>query len=130
METKLCPSCRCEQPVGNFYRNRNICKLCDKRKSRERYQANREELSQVIRARRFGMTVDQLAAFLAPGCSICGSHEDVVVDHDHGCCDRDGSCGECLRGPLCRNHNRGLAYFEQSPGHLEEAMNYLRKWTR
>jgi hypothetical protein len=128
MEMKLCPSCRCEQSVDDFYRNRNICKGCDKRKARDRYQADKGRLSQEIRARRFSMTVQQLEEFLAPGCAICGTQEDLVVDHDHSCCSRKGySCGECLRSPLCRNHNRGLAYFEGNLEHLRAALRYLEE---
>jgi hypothetical protein len=128
MDTKFCRSCEMEHPVSEFYRNRNICKGADRARSRDRYQADKGRLSQEIRARRFSMTVRQLEEFLAPGCAICGTHEDLVVDHDHSCCPRKGySCGDCLRSPLCRNHNRGLAYFEGNLDYLRAALRYLEK---
>lgn len=38
-------------------------------------------------------------------CGICGSLEDLTVDHDHRCHPGSTPCLECVRGFLCRTCN-------------------------
>ena len=52
-----------------------------------------------------------------PYCQICGTKEDLHVDHDHST--------NKVRGYLCRNHNVALGLFEDNPLHLELAIKYL-----
>src|SRR5580704_3626608 len=40
-----------------------------------------------------------------PQCAACGSEADLKVDHDHGCCPAQRSCGKCVRGYLCHECN-------------------------
>lgn len=51
-------------------------------------------------------------------CVICGSNENLTVDHDH-------STG-MVRGALCNNCNLGLGHFKDDPELLELAALYLR----
>ena len=37
------------------------------------------------------------------------------VDHNHDCCPRTPTCGQCTRGVLCTRHNVGLEVFLDSP---------------
>lgn len=68
-------------------------------------------------------------------CGICGVEPvggAVHVDHDHGCCDFTASrtkptCGNCVRGILCRRCNMGLGLFRDNPEFLEAAAAYLRR---
>lgn len=71
-------------------------------------------------------------------CGICGNKETAVhgrtgkpvslsVDHDHGCCSLEKSCGKCIRGLLCRDCNVGIAKFHDDPERLSKAIAYLGK---
>lgn len=46
------------------------------------------------------------------------------VDHDHKCCPGVKSCGECVRGLLCRNCNRALGLLHDD-AHL---LRVLAEW--
>jgi hypothetical protein len=50
-------------------------------------------------------------------CTVCGSEEKLVVDHDH----RTNK----IRGLLCNHCNRGLGHFKDDPDLLEYARIYL-----
>jgi len=47
-------------------------------------------------------------------CAICktdapgGRWNRFYIDHDHACCQSNGSCGKCIRGLLCRRCNWSL----------------------
>ena len=50
-------------------------------------------------------------------CVICGSEEELVVDHCHKT--------NKIRGMLCNHCNRGLGHFRDDPELLEFARIYL-----
>ena len=50
-------------------------------------------------------------------CTICGSKDQLVVDHDHK--------NHKVRGMLCNHCNRGLGHFRDDPELLEFARIYL-----
>ena len=69
-------------------------------------------------------------------CAICGvpglpmatmaqRNNVLVVDHDHGCCEGNRSCGRCIRGLLCTRCNVGLGAFRDDPAFLHAARSYL-----
>lgn len=51
---------------------------------------------------------------------------DLVIDHDHDCCP-GRSCGECVRGVLCRTHNVWLGMVADDPAFMDRAARYLRR---
>lgn len=65
-------------------------------------------------------------------CAICkqpnATGKALSVDHDHSCCPGVRSCGECVRALLCFRCNTGLGHFRDDEKHLEEALNYIRKY--
>lgn len=68
--------------------------------------------------RHYGLTSKE-ADMLKEGavCAICGTTEDLCVDHDH----KTGR----VRGVLCRWHNSGLGHFKDNPDNLRKAAEYL-----
>lgn len=63
-------------------------------------------------------------------CKICDESFSITpfIDHDRSCCNKPGSCGQCIRGLLCRNCNSGLGLFQDNTKILQKAINYLRAW--
>jgi hypothetical protein len=62
---------------------------------------------------------DELVDLLkTESCTICGSKEKLVVDHDHK--------RNFVRGMLCNHCNRGLGHFRDDPMLLEFAKTYLQ----
>lgn len=77
--------------------------------------------------RTYGISPEQLAEMLNRPCEICGSVEDLSIDHDHDCCPTGSSCGSCVRGTLCQKCNRGLGQFNDDQTLLTNAVEYLRR---
>lgn len=85
-------------------------------------------------ARRHGITeaeYDALSVAQGGGCAICEkpcSRGSLSIDHDHNCCPTgDRSCGECIRGLLCRNCNIALGNMRDDPNLLRRAAGYLEQ---
>lgn len=84
--------------------------------------------------KRYGVTLDTYDAMLAAqggGCAICGADRSfdgssLAVDHDHACCPGEVTCGDCVRGLLCRSCNQGLGNFRDRADYLIRAANYLQ----
>lgn len=78
-------------------------------------------------AKKYHLSPDRLSELEAmQECNICGTERDkgFSIDHDHACCDRQGSCGECVRGVLCMACNIALERAERD-GWLAAAGKYL-----
>ena len=94
--------------------------------NRAYYAANRERRRAQKRAWqatvKYGMSAflrEHLVGLQDSSCAICRSPFDrmatkhIHTDHDHSCCPgRDGSCGKCVRGILCRSCNLILGHYE------------------
>lgn len=69
--------------------------------------------------RRYGLTTEQITEMKKAGCELCGTQENLHIDHNHNTNE--------IRGVLCTNCNRGLGHFKDSPELLEKAKEYLEK---
>ena len=75
--------------------------------------------------RQYKIDPDRYREMLTDGCRICGAFEDLHVDHDHSCCPGQTTCGKCVRGILCKDHNLGIGRFHDNPEELLAAVEYL-----
>lgn len=65
-------------------------------------------------------------------CAICGDdapkNRALHVDHNHSCCPKTPTCGECTRGLLCSKCNTALTALERSSDWVSRAMSYLQEF--
>jgi hypothetical protein len=120
-----CSKCNRTLTADKFYKSDvHWCKDC-----RTAYYAERREYTRLQRVGRlYKISPEQYLELAKNGCHICGSFDNLHVDHDHSCCDGGYSCGECVRGVLCHNHNRAIGLFRDDPDALNTAAEYLNQW--
>lgn len=76
-----------------------------------------------------GSQYDALKAFQGGVCALCrratGESRNLSVDHDHACCPGPTSCGECIRGVLCRPCNDLIGHARDDVAFFERGIAYL-----
>ena len=62
-------------------------------------------------------------------CNVCGTTENLTIDHDHSCCPGAviESCGECVRGVLCRNCNAAEGLLKSDPSLVRALADYIER---
>lgn len=126
--TKVCPHCKAEKPIVEFYACRQSkggkpyasarCKECHRKYPRDRMGDNLRN--------RYGLTREQWHAIRAKEnhqCMICGVHEHAInrplmVDHCHR--------NKRVRGVLCQHCNTMLGMAKDKIRILRAAIRYLR----
>ena len=101
-----------------------ICSQCGKTKlhwneSKEFWVCPQSRRS--TRITMMGLTDRQYRTLLSANngkCHLCSAlftdDNTPQIDHDHSCCPKGRStCGECIRGLLCRTCNLGLGHLEK-----------------
>ena len=139
--SKTCRVCKVEKPIIEFTKSRGECKTCRKvinkaykdkhrdelnkknaAKERAKYAAlSMEERRARNRKRAYGIGEEEYSILLEKCqgvCSICGSSDALVVDHDH-------QTNE-VRGLLCNTCNTGLGKLGDNIETLEKAILYLK----
>lgn len=125
------------------------CKKCDAATNKIWREQHKDQLAESVRKwraknpervaaserksgiKKHGMTIEQFdALFVKQGgaCAICAETDDgrrLSVDHDHSCCPGVFSCGECVRGLLCKHCNYAIGHFRNSVEIMQEAIEYL-----
>jgi hypothetical protein len=137
---RICARCKLVRPtedfgVDNRYADRysRECRQCGRDRDQERAAADPMYRRRYHLKRRYGMTLEDYDAMLkrqGGGCAVCHATPGgrvLHVDHDHSCCpmDADKTCGQCIRGLLCDDCNRGLGSFQDNPDLLMAAAAYL-----
>lgn len=81
---------------------------------------------------RFGISLEDFVSLLERQggvCAICAgvnaNGKALSVDHDHGCCPGDRSCGRCIRGLLCAACNLAIGMMRDDPARLRAAAAYI-----
>lgn len=128
---KWCPGCSQAKPMADYspsqwVRRGGTCRDCARVRAVESYQRNKEKNRDRTResnhrrvAKKYGMTLEEYRERKAQGCQICGTLNDLHLDHDH-------SSG-AYRGFLCSAHNKGLGFFRDNVDHLAAAIEYLQR---
>jgi hypothetical protein len=116
----------------------SACALCNNRVGRERRETDPIRAKEIAdksrrkdtrdrpngkRADKYNLTMDEfsfLHMFQEYRCAWCGVHESelskkLVIDHDRGCCNREGSCGRCVRRLLCDDCNTTEGRLKRRP---------------
>lgn len=68
-------------------------------------------------------------------CAICQIKQEdykrkFVIDHNHSCCKKTPTCGNCNRGLLCHTCNVSLASIETTPNWGNLAERYLNEFCK
>ena len=114
---KTCSRCHHTRPASCFSRQgdglQSYCKDCQADSKRAWLQNNPEKHAANKLYAKYRLRPEDLAVMLLDqgnACALCEiAFSDTVkyeIDHDHGCCDKPGSCGECVRGLLCGKCNK------------------------
>jgi hypothetical protein len=98
-------------------------------------QDNAEKVKEISRRttlRMYSLTPESYEKQLAAqggACKGCGlippKRINLHVDHDHGCCPGNRSCGRCIRGLLCMKCNTILGKAGDNPEILRALARYL-----
>lgn len=99
----------------------------------ESYRRNPEKHRWVAIMKKYKMTEAMYRGLLKEQggvCAICGARPKkhyLSVDHDHSCCPGIKTCGECIRGLLCRSCNAYLGRINDDPSPI---IRYLKKYPK
>jgi len=127
---RVCDGCSQILPISLFKFNvtHNTysykCRKCLRKAERQKAYDDKPESRKLADLRhnlkrRFGITLEEYNAFIKanPVCALCGTDEDLVIDHCHAT--------GVLRGRLCRSHNIALGHFKDDIEIMKKAIAYL-----
>lgn len=135
---KVCTGCKKLKTLNNFFIVKSgkragkpfpKCKNCEASRSVIYRKNNRSKLRDYQLRVNYNININQLDYILKlqnGKCRICNSIITTpYVDHDHKCCPGIKSCGECIRGILCRDCNSGIGFLKDDIKLLSNAIDYL-----
>ena len=80
---------------------------------------------------KYKITLEEFNSRSINGCEICGDKPEVnlEVDHDHNCCNKTITCGECVRGIICPKCNVNVHKYEINVMRSDNPkINMIRKY--
>lgn len=108
----------------DWYEN-NVDKV---RAYNKKYKDNNAERILEFRIKRsYGISLDRYYEMLAGGCEVCGSFDNLCIDHDHSCCPGANTCGKCVRGILCNKCNSAEGLLDSDPIKALKLVDYMNK---
>lgn len=126
--------------MAHYYVGEGSCEACLEGHRRESAEGRTTETH--LRSTlwtNYRLTLERFHALLdeqGGRCAICDSDDPgderagrFHVDHDHACCPGRRSCGQCIRGLLCRACNTALGNFGDDRARLLRAAEYLGRRT-
>jgi len=142
--SSFCKDCHKEHSIAWQKRNPEKVKAANKK----RYHKNKNEINQKRRLKYDGEKIRwfNLKRFYKVDqewyneqlrkqnnkCAICKIDaneygKNFVVDHNHSCCKKPPTCGNCNRGLLCNYCNLSLSSLEFKKDWIEKAKEYLNE---
>ncbi len=126
-KTKRCPRCKITKILKDFYIQKNgrqtgepssYCKRCVTEYNKAYHSNNVDSIRFRVVRYRYGLSQEEYDS-LSTECAICGSIDDLHIDHNHSTgLFRDILCGRC---------NRGLGLFKDDANLLIRATDYILK---
>jgi len=132
-EKKTCSKCKKKKLVSNFPKDttkkdgyHSSCKKC----LSSRRKGNTTAIN---RKCKYGLTQEQFDLRFAAQykcCAACGTTETHrwCIDHDHKCCPKAVTCGNCVRGILCYSCNIILGHCNEDKDALLNLVHYLEEY--
>lgn len=106
---------------------RHRCAPCQNKITKAWKEKNPDAAKRNYVQKTWGIPLESYELFISKGCEVCGTKEDLVIDHDHSCCPTKGSCGWCIRGVLCRRHNLAEGNLRGNPEEAIKLAEYMKR---
>jgi len=129
---KICPSCKLDKPISNYWKGQYSCIECTKEKQKNRWASRspKKRLEQHLKYK-YSVTISELEDTLKEqnnNCAICESElPDLLVYKDRRrgyAIDHNHNTGE-FRGVLCLECNTLLGMAKENKNILLAAIDYL-----
>lgn len=138
---KICRVCGKEKNIDLFAKGkknkdgyRNECKECSAAYYRDYYKKYpdryKEKSKNQKHHKRHGLSDDQydfLINLHGGMCHLCLTKEASRIDHDHSCCNKNRSCGKCVRGVLCNSCNTAIGLLKEDAQTINRIEEYISR---